>query len=183
LYQPQWNLPEGQLSPSDDRSASGVDDGPQTPFMDSYSGYNQIKMHPPNEDKIAFSIGQGIYCYKVILFGLKNAGATFQRMVNKSFKNQIGSTMEVNVDDMLVKSIQHIDYLQYLDKTFDLLRQDKVKLNPEKCTFGVISGKFLGYLITQTDIDADPDQIFAILNTSQLLVWRRFRCWTDALEA
>ena len=63
-----------------------------------------------------------------------------------------------------MKSVQRTDHLQHLDKAFNLLRQYKVKLNPEKCTFGVASGKFLGYLVTQRGIEADHDQIFAILN-------------------
>jgi len=109
--------------------------------MDAYSGNNQIKMHLPNEDKIAFTTDQGIYCYRVIPFGLKNVGVMFQRMVSKFFKDLIGSTMEVYVDDMLVKSVQRTDHLQHLDKVFDLFRQYKVKLNLEKCTFGV-SRKF-----------------------------------------
>ena len=92
-------------------------------FMDAYSGYNQIKVHPPDEDKIAFSTGRGIYCYKVMPFRLKNAKATFQRMVNKVFKDLIGSTMEGDIDDMLVKSVQRAGHLQHLDKTFDLLRK------------------------------------------------------------
>jgi len=73
-------------------------------------------------------------------FGLKNAGATFQRMVNKVFRDLIGSTMEVYIDDMLVKSVQRTDHLQRLDKVFNLLRQYKVKLNLEKCTFRVAYG-------------------------------------------
>ena len=79
-------------------------------------------MHLPDEDKIAFITSRGIYCYKVTPFGLKNAGATFQRMVNKVFKDLNGSTMEVYIDDMLVKSVQRTYRLQHLDKTFDLLR-------------------------------------------------------------
>ena len=90
--------------------------------MDAYSGYNQIKMHLLDEDKMAFTAGRGIYCYKVISFGFKNVGATFQRMVNKVFKDLIGNTMEVYVDDMLVKSVLRIDHLQHLDKAFDLFR-------------------------------------------------------------
>jgi len=74
-------------------------------FMDAYSDYNQIKMHPPDKDKIAFTNSQRIYYYMVMPFGLKNAGATFQWMVNKVYKDLIGSTMEVNIGDMLVKSI------------------------------------------------------------------------------
>jgi len=125
-------------------------------FMDAYTIYNQIKMHPPDEDKIAFTTGQEIYCYKGMPFGVK-AEATFQRMDNKVFKDQIGSTVEVYVNDMLVKSVQRTNRLQHLDKAFDLLRQYKVKLNPKKCTFRVASGKFSGYLVTQGGIEADPD--------------------------
>ena len=69
-------------------------------FMDAYSGYNQIKMHPTNEDKTAFNTGRVIYCYKVMPFGLKNVEATFQRMVNEVFKELIRNTMEVHVDDI-----------------------------------------------------------------------------------
>ncbi|KAL5550933.1 hypothetical protein UlMin_001109 [Ulmus minor] len=72
-------------------------------FMDAYSGYNQIRMHEEDQEHTAFLTNQGLYCYKVMLFGLKNAGATYQRLVNKMFKDQIGKTMEVYVDDMLVK--------------------------------------------------------------------------------
>ena len=100
-------------------------------FMDAYSGYNQINMHPPDEDKTDFTTGRRVYCYKVMSFELKNAGATFQRMVNKVFKDLIGSTMKVYVDNMLVKSIQRTDHLQYLDKAFDLLRQYKVSSTPK----------------------------------------------------
>ena len=105
-------------------------------------------MHSPDENKTAFTRGQGIYCCKVMPFELKNAGATLQRMVNKVFKDLIGNTMELYVNDMLVKSVQRANHLQHLDKAFDLLRQYKMKLNPEKCVFGVVSRKFLGYLVT-----------------------------------
>jgi len=74
-------------------------------FMDAYSGYNQIKMHPEDEDKMVFITDRGIYCYMVMPFGLKDVGATFQWMANKVFEEQIGRTMEVYVDDMLVKSL------------------------------------------------------------------------------
>jgi len=133
-------------------------------FMDAYSGYNQIKMHPPDEDKTTFITSQGIYCYKMMPFGLKNVGATFQRMINKVFKDLIENIMEVYMNDMLVKSVQRIDHLQDISKAFDLLRQYEVKLNPDKCTFEVAFRKFLGYLVTPWGIKVDPDQISAILN-------------------
>ena len=72
-------------------------------FMDAYSGYNKIKMYPPDEDKTAFTTGLGIFCYKLIPFGLKNAEATFQRMVDRLLKDLIRQTMEVYVDNMLMK--------------------------------------------------------------------------------
>ena len=85
-------------------------------------------------------------------------------MVNKIFKDLIRDTMEVHVDDMLVKIVHHIEHLQHLDKAFNLLKQYEVKLNPEKCTFGVASAKFLGYMVTQQGIEANPVQISTILN-------------------
>jgi len=80
-------------------------------FMDAYSGYNQINMHPEDEDKTMFITDQGIYCYKVMPFRLKNAGATFQRMVNQVFEEHIGHTMEVYVDDIFVNSLWYTDHL------------------------------------------------------------------------
>jgi len=74
-------------------------------FMDACSGYNQNKMYPPNEDKTTFTAGQGIFCYNIMPFGLKNIGATFERMVDRVFKYRIRHTMEIYVDDMLMKSI------------------------------------------------------------------------------
>ena len=123
--------------------------------MDAYSRYNQIKMRPEDKDKTTFIIDYGIYCYKVMPFGLKNIGATFQRMVKKAFKKKIRHTMEVYVDDMMVKSIQCSDHLCHLG-VFDLLQKYQVKLNPEKCTFKLAFENFLGYLVTQQGIEANP---------------------------
>lgn len=132
-------------------------------FTDAYSGYNQILMHEDDKAKASFIIERGTYCYKVMPFGLKNAGATYQRLVNKIFKEQIGKTMEVYVDDMLVKAPKRADHIKNLAEAFSLLRQYHMKLNPSKCTFGVSSGRFLGYLVTERGIEAHPRQIIAIL--------------------
>ena len=83
-------------------------------FMDAFSGYNQISMDPGDQEKTSFVTAQGTYCYRVMPFGLKNAGATYQRLVNRMFQKQIGATMEVYIDDMLVKSTKsdlHITHL------------------------------------------------------------------------
>ncbi|KAK8928779.1 hypothetical protein KSP39_PZI017670 [Platanthera zijinensis] len=127
--------------------------------MDTYSGYNQIRMDPADEEHTAFRIDKGIYCYKVMPFGLKNAGATYQRLMNKVFKELIGRSMEVYVDDMLVKSIRREDHLEDLEKCFRILRQYGMRLNPSKCAFGVTSGKFLGFMVTQRGIEANPKKL------------------------
>ena len=99
-------------------------------FMDAFAGYNQIRMAPEDEEHTTFVTPKGLYCYRVMPFGLKNAGATYQRLVNKVFKDQIGRNMEVYVDDMLVKSTQIPDHVQDLKETFRTLRRHRMKLNP-----------------------------------------------------
>ncbi|XP_019250965.1 PREDICTED: uncharacterized protein LOC109229871 [Nicotiana attenuata] len=115
-------------------------------FLDAYSGYNQILMEVEDQDKTTFITHQGTYCYKVMPFGLKNVRATYQRLVTKMFKDQLGKTMKVYIDDMLVKSKRKKDHIDHLKEAFNILRQYDTKLNPKKCTFGVTSGKFLGFL-------------------------------------
>jgi len=102
-------------------------------FMDTFSGYNQIRMAEKDQEKTTFIISQRLYCYKVMPFGLKNAGATYQRLVNKIFSKQIGRNMEVYVDDMLVKSKEELGHLDDLRETFATLKQYQMKLNPSKC--------------------------------------------------
>uniref|UniRef100_A0A2N9HX21 Uncharacterized protein n=1 Tax=Fagus sylvatica TaxID=28930 RepID=A0A2N9HX21_FAGSY len=103
-----------------------------------------IALSPEDREKTAFITPLGIYCYKVMPFGLKNVGATYQRMVTKMFKDQIGKTMEIYIDDMVVKSKLSQNHLEDLTETFRILRLHKLKLNASKCVFGVGSGKFLG---------------------------------------
>ncbi|KAL5562544.1 hypothetical protein UlMin_032291 [Ulmus minor] len=121
-------------------------------------------MHEEDQEHIAFLTNQGLYCYKVMPFGLKNAGATYQRLVNKMFKDHIGKTMEVYVDDMLVKSLKTEEHIQNLKETFKILRRYKMKLNPSKCAFGVSSGKFLGFMVNHRGIEANPAKIQALLD-------------------
>ena len=132
-------------------------------FMDTFSGYNQIRMHENDQEETSFVTNQGLFCYKVMPFGLKNAGATYQRLMNRMFAPQIGRNVQVYVDDMLVKSRQEEDHLKYLKETFDTLRSYNIKLNPGKCAFGVTAGKFLGFMVSQRGIEANPDKIRAIM--------------------
>ena len=108
--------------------------------LDVFSGYHHIPMHSPDAEKTSFITPHGLYCYNVMPFGLKNAGATYQRLVTKMFRPLLGSTMEVYIDDMLVKSKQRLDQAAHLQQTFDLLTKYGMKLNPLKCAFGVSTG-------------------------------------------
>ncbi|CAJ2662240.1 unnamed protein product [Trifolium pratense] len=136
-------------------------------FMDAYSGYNQIPMAVADREKTAFMTESGNYYYKVMPFGLKNAGATYQRMMNKVFRGQIGDMLEVYMDDMIVKSPEELDHVVHLRKVFEQARKHNMRFNPEKCTFGVRAGKFLGFYLTERGIEANPDKcrVFAELPT------------------
>ena len=125
-------------------------------WIDAHSKYNQIKMHPPKEDNTAFITDRGIYFYKVMPFGLNNAGATFRQMVNKVLKEQIRQTSEIYIDDML--------------------RKYKVRLNPEKCTFRVASGKFLGYWSLSEASKLTLTRYLSSCTRSPRLVSRKPRC-------
>ena len=134
-------------------------------FLDAFSGYHQIPMHPPDVEKTSFITPHGLYCCNVMPFGLKNAGATYQRLVTKMFRPLLGSTMEVYIDDMPVKSKQCPDHAAHLQQTFDLLKEYGMKLHPLKCAFGVSAGRFLGFMVTQRRIEANPAQLKAILQS------------------
>ena len=117
-------------------------------FVDAFYGYNQIRMDGADQEKTSFVTSQGLFCYEVMPFGLKNAGATYQRLVNNMFRPQIGWNVEVYVDDMLVKSLDEEEHLEDLQETFDTLRRFSMKLNPSKCVFRVSSRKFLGFMVS-----------------------------------
>ena len=132
-------------------------------FMDAFLGYNQIKMEEADQEKTSFVTSQGLFCNKVMPFRLKNAGATYQRLMNQMFTHQIGRNVQVYVDDMLVKSLRENDHLDDLSETFNTLRSYNMKLNPNKCAFGVTAGKFLGFMVSQRGIKVNPKKIQAIM--------------------
>ncbi|KAJ3702215.1 hypothetical protein LUZ61_005920 [Rhynchospora tenuis] len=133
-------------------------------FMDAYSGYNQIRMSPTDEEKTSFVTEEGLYCYKVMSFGLKNAGAEYQRIVSKVFKEELGEIMEAYIDDMVVKSCTCLDHVSHLEKVFAKMRQVGMRLNPKKSFFCLSSGKFLGFIISECGIEAHPDKCQAVVN-------------------
>ena len=120
-------------------------------------------MDKSDQEKTSFITNQGLFYYKVMPFGLKNAGTTYQRLMNKMFVNQIGRNVQVYVDDMLVKSQREEDHLEDLRETFNTLRSYNMKLNPSKCAFGVMARKFLGFMVSQRGIEANLDKIQGII--------------------
>ena len=122
-------------------------------------------MHPPDAEKTAFITLHGLFCYNVVSFGLKNVGATDKRLVTKMFRSLLGKTMEVYIDDMLVKSKERPDHARHLQEAFELLKVYGMKLNPSKCAFGVSAGLFLGFRVTQRGTEANPAHLKAILES------------------
>ncbi|RDX85368.1 Retrovirus-related Pol polyprotein from transposon 17.6, partial [Mucuna pruriens] len=105
------------------------------------------------------------YCYQVMPFGLKSARAIYQRLMDKDFANQIGKNLEVYIDDMVVKSISLEHHIQDLEEIFTQVRKYNMRLNPNKCVFGVQGGKFLGFMLTHRRIEANLDKCKAIIKT------------------
>ena len=134
-------------------------------FLDVFAGYHQITMHPLDAEKTAFITPHELFCYNVMSFGLKNVEATYQRLVTKMFRPLLGKTMEVYIDHMLVKSKERPNHAENLQEAFELLRAYDMKFNPSKCAFGVTAGRFLGFMLTQRRIDANPAQLKAILES------------------
>ncbi|XP_073121062.1 uncharacterized protein [Henckelia pumila] len=128
-------------------------------FIDAYQGYHQILLALEDQDKVSFVTSGGTFCYVVMSFGLKNAGATYQRMMDEVFREQVGRNVEVYVDDILVKSRTWDSFLPDLEETFATVRRYGIKLNPAKCMFGVKSGKFLGFMVTERGIEVNPKKV------------------------
>ena len=119
-------------------------------------------MAKEDEEKTAFLTPCGVYCYVCMPFGLKNAGATFQRLMRTALGAQMGRNAEAYVDDIVVKTREEHTLMEDLGETFANLRKVNIKLNPAKCVFGVPSGKLLGFLVSHRGIEANPDKIKAI---------------------
>lgn len=130
-------------------------------------------MHPTDQEKTYFITDKGLYCYLVMLFGLKNAGSTYQRLVNAVFKSQFGRSMD--------------EHLRDVAETFDTLDRYDMKLNPAKCAFRVSLRRFLGFMVSKRGIEANPEKIQAVLRlraptnrkelqrlTGQVMVLNRF---------
>nr|KYP40114.1 Retrovirus-related Pol polyprotein from transposon 17.6 [Cajanus cajan] len=120
-------------------------------------------MYPPDEEHTTFITDHENFYYRVMPFGLKNTGATYQRLMDKVFQHQIGRNMEVYVDDMVVKTLSAEAHAIDLAEVFSQIRKHNMRLNLEKCVFGVQGGKFLGFMITSRGIEANPEKCKTII--------------------
>jgi hypothetical protein len=128
-------------------------------FLDAYSGYNQIKLKKEDKEKTAFITPYGVFCYQVMPFGLKNTGATYQRMMQNCLGSQIGRNIQVYIDDVVITTRKEDVLISDLTETFDNLDRYKLKLNPTKCSFGIFAGQLLGFLVLTRGIEANPEKI------------------------
>jgi hypothetical protein len=131
-------------------------------FLDAYSGFHQIRMSREDRKHTAFVTVNGLYCYVVMPYGLKNALPTFVRAMSKTFGDLIRDKVEVYVDDIVVKTRRGSTVVEDLTLVFDKLRATRTKLNLEKCIFGVSAGKLLGFLVSYRGIEANLEKIKAI---------------------
>nr|CAN78424.1 hypothetical protein VITISV_037781 [Vitis vinifera] len=138
-------------------------------FLDVSSGYHQIPMSPTDEEKTAFITSHDLYCYK--------------RLMKKIFKPLIGHTVEVYIDDIVVKSKTREEHVLHLQEVFHLLRKYGMKLNPSKCAFGVSADKFLGFMVSQRGIEVSPDQVKAVMETPPPRSKKELQRLTDKLVA
>jgi hypothetical protein len=131
-------------------------------FLDAYSGYHQIFMSKEDEEKTAFITPCATYCFVRMPFGLKSAGSTFARAVHIGFGPQLHRNVEAYMDDIVVKTKDRSTLVQDLEETFASLRKINLKMNPEKCVFGIPSSKLFLYFVSHRGKEANPDKIKAI---------------------
>ncbi|GJV72171.1 putative nucleotidyltransferase, ribonuclease H [Tanacetum coccineum] len=133
-------------------------------FLDAYKGYHQIQITKKDEEKTTFHTDEGVFCYTKMPFRLKNARATYQRLVDTIFEGQIGRNLEAYVDDMVIKSKTELEMIKDIEETFLTLKKVNMKVNPKRCSFGRDEGKSLGYIVTFEGIRANPEKEKAIVN-------------------
>jgi hypothetical protein len=131
-------------------------------FLDAYSGFHQIQMSREDRKHTAFVTVDGLYCYVVMPYGLKNTLPTFVWAMSKTFGDLIRDKVEVYVDDIIVKTKRGSTLVEDLTLVFNRLRATRTKLNPDKCVFGVSVGKLLGLLVSYRGIESNPEKIKAI---------------------
>src|SRR5881394_931171 len=152
-------------------------------FLDAYSGYHQVSLADSDCIKTSFITPFGAYCYITMPFGLKNAGATYQRAMQRCLHDQIGRNVEAYIDDVVIKSRVKEDLISDLTETFTNLRCFRWKLNPEKCVFGVPSGKLLGFIVSYCGIEANPEKLREIFRMNSLTALKDVQKLTGCMAA
>ena len=152
-------------------------------FLDAFLGYHQIKMAVEDVEKTAFLTPCGVYCYTCMPFGLCNAGATFQRLMHIGLGRQLRRNAEAYIDDIVVKSREAKTLIQDLEETFASQNEVDLRLNPEKCVFGIPSGKLLGFLVSHRGIEANPENVKAVEDMSPSKTLREMQKLTGRVTA
>jgi hypothetical protein len=131
-------------------------------FMDGFLGYNQIQIKPEDQHKMTFICLWGIFAYRKMPFGLKNVGASFQQAMSFSF-HDLKHIVEAYLDDLASRSRKHTNHPTHLRLIFKRCRYFRIRLNPNKCSFGVTLGHLLGFIISTTGIMVNPLKVEAII--------------------
>jgi hypothetical protein len=148
--------------PRIDQFVDSIADCSLLSFLDCYSGYHQIPLKEEDQIKTSFITLFGLFCYTTVPFRLKITGATYQRGIQRCLHSQLGRNAKAYIDDVVIKTREDEGLIYDLAETFDNLRKFKMKLNPDKCTFDVSSGKLLEYMVSHRGIDHNPEKVSAI---------------------
>jgi hypothetical protein len=152
-------------------------------FHDCYSGYHQIALKDEDQIKTAFITLYGTYAYKTMSFGLKNAGATYQRVIQMCLADQLHRNVEAYVDDVVIKTRDSDDLITDLEETFSSLRRFRWKINPTMYIFGVPLGKLLGFIVSNRGIEANPVKISAITDMGAPAIIKNVQKLTGCMAA
>ncbi|GJS20949.1 reverse transcriptase domain-containing protein [Tanacetum coccineum] len=159
--------------PAAEQKAEGLHKYHLKCFLDAYKRYHQIPIAEEDEEKTTFFTREGVFCYKRLPSGLKNAGATYQRLIDKVFGHHMGRNREVNADDMVIISDFEEEIMADITETLERLWVINLKLNPEKCSFQVEEGVYSGHLITKQGIRVDPSKDTPFHENSKKLYERK----------
>jgi hypothetical protein len=139
-------------------------------FLNCYSGYHQISLAKEDGEKTTFITPFGAFCYTSMPFGLKNVGATYQRAIQTCLIDHWGKRVEAYVDDVVIKTENLESFIEDLQLVFNSLRRYRWKLNPEKCVFGVPTGKLLRFSVSHRGIEPNPEKIEAIMRNGSATI-------------
>ena len=152
----------GKVLPKIDLILQNIVGSQRMSMLDGFSGYNQILVHPEDQEKTAFTTPWGTFMYAKMPFGLMNAGATFQRAMDIAFAEEKDKSVVVYLDDITVFSKREEDHLKHLERILLKCRRFGISLNPTKSIFSLTFGKLLGHIISEGGIKIDPNRVSAI---------------------